>query len=52
MDREGLPYTLINLFGAVLAFLSSYLIDSKPFMILEATWAVVSLVALAKWVKS
>ena len=39
-------YLVLNLVGAALACLSSYLIDFRPFVLLERTWAVVAAVAL------
>lgn len=48
LDNENPIYIWINLVGAILAFISSVLIQSIPFAILEGTWAVVSLVALIR----
>lgn len=48
IDNENLLYISMNLIGAGLAFVSSVLIQSLPFAILEGTWALVSLFALAK----
>jgi len=39
-------FILMNLAGATLACLASILIDYLPFVILEGTWAAVSLFAL------
>lgn len=41
-------YLILNLVGAGLACISSILIQSIPFTILEGAWALVSLVALLK----
>jgi hypothetical protein len=41
-------YFLLNTFGAALACYASYLILYWPFVILEGTWTIVSLVALLK----
>ena len=41
-------YLILNLAGAGLACISSILIQSIPFTILEGAWALVSLVALLK----
>jgi cell division protein FtsW (lipid II flippase) len=41
-------YLALNLVGASLACVSSYLIDFLPFVLLEGTWAVVAGVALAR----
>lgn len=48
IDNENLLYIWMNLIGAGLAFVSSVLIQSVPFAILEGTWALVSLFALVK----
>lgn len=45
-DRDQLVFILLNLVGAALACLASVLLDYLPFIILEGTWAGVSLVAL------
>lgn len=47
-ETGSLLYILMNLAGATLAFLSSVMIHSLPFMVLEGTWAIVSLVALIR----
>lgn len=39
-------YILMNLFGGIMACISSVLLKSVPFTILEGTWAIVSLLAL------
>ena len=41
-------YLVLNLVGAALACLSSYLIDFMPFVLLEGTWSVVAAVALGR----
>lgn len=48
IDNESRGYVWMNLIGAVLACVSSVLIKSIPFTILEGTWALVSLVALVR----
>ena len=48
ISQESYPYILINLFGATLACISSVMIESLPFTILEGVWALVSLIALGK----
>jgi hypothetical protein len=45
---EGALYLVLNLVGAALACLSSYLIDFMPFVLLEGTWSVVAAVALGR----
>lgn len=47
---NGTPISLaINSVGAGLASTSAYLIQFWPFVILEGTWALVSVVGLARW---
>ena len=41
-------YLLLNLFGATLAGVSSWLIRFMPFVVLEGTWALVALVGLLR----
>ena len=41
-------YLLLNIAGAALAGISSYLIDFMPFVILESVWAISSVVVLFK----
>jgi hypothetical protein len=41
-------YLFLNLVGATFACISSVLLGSVPFTILEGTWALVSLIALFK----
>ena len=48
LDNDSRGYMWINLIGASLACVSSVLIKSIPFTILEGTWALVSLVALVR----
>jgi len=48
VSAEGAAYAALNLGGAGLACYCSYLIDFKPFVVLEGTWAVVAAVALAR----
>jgi len=48
LKAESDAYLALNLIGASLACASSYLIDFLPFVLLEATWAIVAGVALAR----
>ena len=48
LKAESNAYLALNLIGASLACASSYLIDFLPFVLLEATWAAVAGVALAR----
>jgi hypothetical protein len=49
LAKDGFSYTALNVLGAGLACLASYLIHYLPFVILEGTWTVVSAVALARY---
>jgi hypothetical protein len=49
--KDGLPYIIMNVLGAGLACLASWLIHYIPFVILEGTWAFVSLVAFLTYFK-
>jgi len=51
ISRESLSYILMNFIGAGLACYASYLINYIPFIILEAVWMLVSLVALVRYKK-
>jgi membrane associated rhomboid family serine protease len=46
LGSKNLLFILLNLVGASLACLASYLIDYLPFVILEGVWALVSGYAL------
>ena len=48
IDQNSYPYIWINLVGATLACISSVMIESIPFTILEGVWALVSFIALVK----
>ena len=48
MRAEGWSYLALNFIGAGLACYSSYLIRFMPFVVLEGTWAVVAMMALAR----
>lgn len=49
LSKNSLLYILLNLFGAGMACIASYLIHYIPFVILEGTWTVVSLGALINY---
>ncbi len=51
LAANDLRYILMNLVGAILACLASALMKYYPFVLLEGTWAMVSLVALVKKLK-
>jgi hypothetical protein len=48
IKTESLIYSLLNLIGAGIACYASYLISYFPFVILEGSWALVSLVAVIR----
>jgi len=52
ISKDGLAYPLMNILGAGLACLASYLIHYLPFVLLEGTWALVSLFALLKFLRT
>ena len=47
-----LSYVLLNLIGAAMACAASVLLNYLPFIILEAVWAIASLVSLIKLLKN
>lgn len=47
LDRKSISYSLINAIGAGLAAYASWLISYLPFLVLEGTWCLVSLIAIA-----
>ena len=49
--QDSLPYILLNIIGAGLSCASSIVINFFPFVILEATWMLVSVFALLKYIK-
>jgi len=52
LSVESSAYSILNGLGAALAGYSSWLIDFKPFVILEAVWVMVSLYNLYKNLKT
>ena len=48
IKTDSLFYSLLNFVGAGLACYSSWLIRFYPFVVLEGTWSIISLVALVK----
>ena len=52
IQNNGKLFYLLNIIGASIACFASYLIDYIPFVILEGTWALVSVVGLVKSCKS
>ena len=51
IKKEGLLFYLMNIVGASIACYTSYLIHYIPFVILEGTWAIVSIMGLLKSIK-
>jgi hypothetical protein len=51
IPKDGLLYFVLNIIGAGLACYASVLIDYTPFIILEATWVLVSIWGLKGVVK-
>jgi hypothetical protein len=51
IKKDGVLFYIMNVFGASLACFASILIDYMPFVILEASWVIVSVVGLLKVIK-
>lgn len=51
INNKQLVFILLNLIGSTMACLASVLINYVPFIILEAAWALVSLVSLFNFLK-
>jgi len=51
IKQNGNLYFFLNIIGAGIACYTSYLINYIPFIILEATWALVSVIGLIKTIK-
>ncbi len=51
ISATGLAYILMNIIGAGMACLASWLIHYIPFVILEAVWTLVSLGALVNYLR-
>lgn len=49
ISKNSLPYINMNVLGAGLACAASWLIGYFPFVILEGTWMLVSVVALINY---
>jgi hypothetical protein len=48
IPQESKMYILLNIIGAGLSCYASILIDYMPFVILEATWSLVAILAFVK----
>lgn len=51
ISAKGLLYILLNIVGAGLSCYASYLIKYTPFIILEAAWTIVSIIAFANYLR-
>lgn len=51
IKSDGKLFYLLNIVGAALACYASYLINYTPFIILEATWTLVSIVGFVKAIR-
>jgi hypothetical protein len=51
IPKEGILFFILNILGASIACYASILINYKPFVILEGTWAMVSFLGLMKNLK-
>ena len=51
IPKEGFLFFILNILGATIACYASILINYKPFIILEGTWAIVSVFGLMKILK-
>ena len=51
LSASSVPYLLMNIIGAALAGISSYMIAFWPFVILEGVWTISSLIMLIRTLK-
>ena len=51
IKKDGILFYSMNIIGASIACFASILINYMPFIILEATWAIVSVIGLLKVMK-
>lgn len=51
IKKDGYLFYTLNIFGGAIACFSSYLIRFWPFVILEGTWAIISIIGLLKSIK-
>jgi hypothetical protein len=52
IGKDSVVYLQMNFFGAGLACLASVLMNYWPFIILEGSWALVSAIGIAKYIKN
>ena len=46
VSQDSLLYIVLNLSGALIAWVASYMLHYMPFIVLEAVWSLVSAIAL------
>ena len=51
IKQNGNLYFFLNIIGASIACYTSYLINYIPFIILEGSWAIISVIGLIKTIK-
>ena len=51
IKKDGILFFVLNIIGASIACYASVLIRFWPFIILEGTWAIVSVIGLLKTIK-
>lgn len=51
IKKDGMLFYVLNILGGAIACFSSYLIQFWPFVVLEGTWAIISIIALLKSIK-
>lgn len=51
IKQNGNLYFFLNIIGASIACYTSYLINYIPFVILEGSWAIISVIGLIKTIK-
>jgi hypothetical protein len=51
IKKDGVLFYVLNILGGAIACFSSYLIRFWPFVILEGTWAIISVIGLLKSIK-
>jgi hypothetical protein len=49
LKRDSLVYLLLNIFGAGIAALASWLLHYVPFILLEVTWTIVSIIGFVRY---
>lgn len=52
IDKDGVLFFMMNIIGAGLACYASLLINYWPFVVLEGTWTLISIVGLVKSLRS